>query len=68
MAQQVSTADLKLVRASQLKDTAQTPGMVRRAGVAGATIGSKAIWLGRSTMQPKTYSGAHHHGDSESAY
>lgn len=65
---QISTADVRVVRASELADTAQTPGnMTRRAGVAGSNVGAKALWLGRAHIQPKGYSGAHHHGQAESA-
>lgn len=69
MAQKVSTGEeVVVVPAAQMGDTAQSPGnMVRRAGIAGSNAGSKAIWLGRSTMQPKGYSGAHHHAHSETA-
>ncbi len=67
MAQEVNTGDMIVVRATEAKDTSQTPGMVRKAGVADDTVGSQALWLGRATMRPKSHSGAHHHGDSESA-
>lgn len=67
MNDEVRTGDMIVVRASEMKDTSQTPGMMRRAGVADDTVGSQALWLGRVTMEPQTYSGAHHHGGSESA-
>jgi uncharacterized RmlC-like cupin family protein len=47
--------------------TAQTPGMTRVAGVSAATCGSAGIWMGQFTNEPGFRSGAHHHGDVESA-
>jgi uncharacterized RmlC-like cupin family protein len=47
--------------------TAQTPGMTRVAGVSAATCGSVGIWMGQFTNEPGFRSGAHHHGDIESA-
>jgi uncharacterized RmlC-like cupin family protein len=45
--------------------TAQTPGMFRAEGVGAATVGAQGLW-GRHG-QPRVRSGAHHHGESESA-
>ena len=47
--------------------TAQTAGMTRLAGVSAATCGSSSIWMGQFTNEPGFRSGAHHHGDVESA-
>jgi uncharacterized RmlC-like cupin family protein len=47
--------------------TAQTPGMVRQAGVSATTCGSSGIWMGEFANEPGARSGAHHHGDVESA-
>jgi uncharacterized RmlC-like cupin family protein len=47
--------------------TAQTPGMARQAGVSAATCGSAGVWMGEVTTEPGFRSGAHHHGDVESA-
>lgn len=61
-------AELKVVRRAQCsKETTQTPGMERLAGVAGSTVGAKHLWMGFVTMAPGAKSGAHHHGRSESA-
>ena len=58
---------LHLVRAGELDtNTAQTPGMRRAAAIAGATVGSKAIWMGQATAEPRTRTADHHHGESES--
>lgn len=47
--------------------TSQTPGMKRVAGVSPATCGSSSVWMGQVTNEPGFRSGAHHHGDVESA-
>jgi len=47
--------------------TAQTPGMERRAALSGESVGSEAIWMGETHMQPHAQSAPHHHGESESA-
>jgi uncharacterized RmlC-like cupin family protein len=47
--------------------TAQTPGMTRLAGVSAATCGATGVWMGEVTTAPGVRSGAHHHGDAESA-
>ena len=46
-------------------DTAQTHGMVRRAGVSESTVGASKIWMGETRMAPGVVSGAHHHGQNE---
>lgn len=48
-------------------DTAQTYGMVRRAGVCEATVGASKIWMGETHMAPGVVSGAHHHGENETS-
>jgi uncharacterized RmlC-like cupin family protein len=47
--------------------TAQTPGMSRVAGVAASTCGASGVWMGEVVTEPGFQSGAHHHGDLESA-
>ena len=46
-------------------NTAQTPNMVRQAGIAPETCGSTGLWIGYVASPPGP-SGAHHHGDAES--
>ncbi len=46
-------------------NTAQTPDMVRRAGIAADVCGSRGLWIGYVSSPPGA-SGAHHHGDAES--
>ncbi|MEO8744469.1 MAG: cupin domain-containing protein [Candidatus Dormiibacterota bacterium] len=45
--------------------TAQTSGMRRLAAVSGETVGSHAIWMGETHVEPGVASGPHHHGESE---
>lgn len=60
--------DLRIIAASELDaGTAQTPGMLRLAGVASSTCGSTGIWMGHVTNEAGFRTGAHHHGDVESA-
>ena len=60
--------DLRLVRASELSDrTSQTEGMLRRTAIDADAVGAHGLWVGLVTMEPGARSGAHHHGDSESA-
>jgi uncharacterized RmlC-like cupin family protein len=59
---------LKHVRAGELSPgTAQTPGMRRVAAISADTVGSRAIFVGETRIGPKTDSGPHHHGHSETA-
>jgi uncharacterized RmlC-like cupin family protein len=58
---------IRIVRAHERDTkTAQTPGMARVAAIA-ANTGSQSIWMGEVTTEPGFASGAHHHGDVESA-
>ncbi|MBI4497797.1 MAG: cupin domain-containing protein, partial [Chloroflexi bacterium] len=60
--------DLTVVRpAERDRATAQTPGMVREAGVSRETVGATTIWSGYVKTPPGSASGAHHHGDCETA-
>jgi uncharacterized RmlC-like cupin family protein len=47
--------------------TPQTPGMSRKAAISGATVGSRALWMGQTHVAPGATSGDHHHGASETA-
>jgi uncharacterized RmlC-like cupin family protein len=47
--------------------TAQTPGMKRFAGVAPSTCESTCVWMGEVILDAGFRSGAHHHGEVESA-
>ncbi len=60
--------DVRVVRPHERDaSTAQTPGMARVAGVSPATCGASRVWMGEVTTEPRFRSGAHHHGDVESA-
>jgi uncharacterized RmlC-like cupin family protein len=48
-------------------DTGQTPGMRRSEAVSSRTVGSERVWMGQTSVGPRTASGNHHHGDSETA-
>jgi uncharacterized RmlC-like cupin family protein len=68
MAQRTETGELRVVRPDERDaGTAQTPGMTRVAGVSASTSGASGVWMGEVIAQPKFRSGAHHHGDVESA-
>ncbi len=47
-------------------NTAQTPGMDRRAAIDFARVGARKIWAGTVTIHPDAKTGAHHHGALES--
>jgi uncharacterized RmlC-like cupin family protein len=59
-------AGLALIKAADLSGaTAQTTGMVRAAAISGDLVGSRALWMGRTTLPASVSSGDHHHGESE---
>ena len=41
--------------------------MQRFAAISGHSVGSDALWMGETHVEPKTVSGDHHHGESETA-
>ena len=47
-------------------NTAQTPGMDRKAAVNCARVGAQKIWAGTVRINPNAKTGAHHHGELES--
>jgi uncharacterized RmlC-like cupin family protein len=58
---------VRIIRASELdSNTPQTPGMHRRAAITTARTGASKLWAGTVTIEPKSKTGAHHHGDLES--
>jgi uncharacterized RmlC-like cupin family protein len=61
------TNGVRIIRAGELSsNTAQTPGMQRRAAVTTEMTGASKLWAGTVTIEPKAKTGAHHHGDLES--
>ncbi|MET1027565.1 MAG: cupin domain-containing protein [Dongiaceae bacterium] len=47
-------------------NTAQTPGMDRKAAINLARVGAQKIWAGTVTIHANAKTGAHHHGALES--
>ncbi len=47
-------------------NTAQTPGMDRKAAINFARVGAQKIWAGTVSIHPDAKTGAHHHGHLES--
>src|ERR1700682_2739029 len=47
-------------------NTAQTPGMDRKAAINAARVGAQKIWAGNVHIHPNAKTGAHHHGALES--
>jgi uncharacterized RmlC-like cupin family protein len=59
-------SQLRLIKAGQLSgSTAQTSGMIRAAAISGPLVGSQSLWMGTTVLPPRTSSGDHHHGASE---
>ena len=56
-----------VVPAGQLDaNTAQTPGMDRKAAINFARVGAQKLWAGTVHIHPNAKTGAHHHGPLES--
>lgn len=47
-------------------NTAQTPGMDRKAAIDFARAGAQKLWAGTVSIHPDAKTGAHHHGPLES--
>jgi uncharacterized RmlC-like cupin family protein len=47
-------------------NTAQSPGMDRKAAINFARVGAQKIWAGTVSIQPNAKTGAHHHGELDS--
>jgi uncharacterized RmlC-like cupin family protein len=41
--------------------------MQRLEAISARTVGSQRVWMGQTQVAPRTASGDHHHGDSETA-
>ena len=58
---------VRVIPGNQLDpNTAQTPGMDRKAAINAARVGAQKIWAGTVSIQPNAKTGAHHHGAVES--
>jgi len=61
-------AHLRRIRPADLDEsTAQTPGMRRLAAISAGTCGAQRLFMGVTHLGPGLCSGAHHHGESETA-
>jgi len=61
------TDGVRVVGADQLDpNTAQTPGMDRKAAINFARVGAQKLWAGTVHIHPDAKTGAHHHGPLES--
>jgi uncharacterized RmlC-like cupin family protein len=61
------TQGVQVIPGSSLDpNTAQTPGMDRKAAIDTARAGAKKIWAGTVSIHPNAKTGAHHHGELES--
>lgn len=59
---------VRVVRGDSLDlKTPQTPGMTRAAAIDHARTGAQKLWAGKVTIHPDARTGAHHHGELESA-
>ena len=58
---------VRVVPADRLDpNTAQTPGMNRKAAINFARVGAQKLWAGTVHIHPDAKTGAHHHGHLES--
>ena len=58
---------VRVIASNQLDpNTAQTPGMDRKAAINYARVGAQKIWAGTVSISPNAKTGAHHHGELES--
>jgi uncharacterized RmlC-like cupin family protein len=58
---------VRVVPGDQLDtNTAQTPGMDRRAAITFARVGAQKLWAGTVTVHAGARTGPHHHGPLES--
>ena len=58
---------VRVIRHDQLDpNTAQTPGMDRKAAINLARVGAQKLWAGTVHIHPGAKTGAHHHGPLES--
>ena len=58
---------VRVIPASSLDpNTAQTPGMDRKAAINFARVGAQKLWAGTVHIHPDAKTGAHHHGAVES--
>ena len=61
-----TTACASLRPIASIPNTAQTPGMDRKAAINFARVGAQKLWAGTVHIHPDAKTGAHHHGHLES--
>lgn len=60
-------SNVVLIKPNQRSEnTAQTPGMIRQAGIAPELCQNEGLWMGFVSTPAGLASGAHHHGNAES--
>ncbi|MBX5491789.1 MAG: cupin domain-containing protein [Chloroflexi bacterium] len=65
---QADTAPVRLIKANALSSqTGQTSGIQRFEAISSRMAGARGIWMGYSVLPPGEKTGAHHHGESETA-
>lgn len=68
MSKSIETPELSVVRGVDLTElTSQTSGALRKAGVSNNNTDARRIWLGKVHTPAGYASGAHHHGEAETA-
>jgi uncharacterized RmlC-like cupin family protein len=61
------TEGVRVIPGDQLDpNTAQTPGMSRKAAINKARVGAQKLWAGTVRIEPNAKTGPHHHGPLES--
>lgn len=61
------SSGVRVIPGDQLdSNTAQTPGMDRKAAINFARVGAQKLWAGTVTIHANAKTGAHHHGHLES--
>lgn len=61
--------EVRVIRADEItdKNTVQTEGFTRKVAVDSNTVSAKKLWFGVFKNYPGMSSGAHHHGEAETA-
>jgi uncharacterized RmlC-like cupin family protein len=59
--------ELRVIRPGDRVPDVASGAMVREAAVSEALVGARRLWMGYVELPPGKVSGAHHHGECESA-
>jgi len=60
-------SELRVIRPTDRAPDVASGAMVREAAVSQALVGARRLWMGYVELPPGAVSGAHHHGECESA-